>query len=87
MIFLHSKLILAPLAPDPFGSARWIKNQRIPHPPDFHERLVRAIMTRDPAVADREMHAHLHFAKDLIQAPSEPGRLSLGQPGLRGQPS
>ena len=47
---------MTPLAaPDPFGSARWIKNQRIPHPPDFHERLVRAIMTRDPAVADREM--------------------------------
>ena len=68
-------------------TTRWIKNQRIPHPPDFHERLVRAIMTRDPAAADREMHAHLHFAKDLIQAPSEPGRLSLGQPGLRGQPS
>lgn len=51
-------------------TTRWIKNQRIPHPVDFHERLIRAIMTRNPAVADQEMHAHLHFAADAIEAAS-----------------
>jgi DNA-binding GntR family transcriptional regulator len=55
---------------------RWMKNQRIPHPVDFHERLVRAIMTRNPTVADQEMHAHLHFAADAIEAAARaPGPL------------
>ena len=45
-------------------TTRWIKNQKIPHPADFHERLVRAILTRDPAVADREMRGHLNFVPD-----------------------
>lgn len=47
-------------------TTRWMTNQRIPHPPDFHERLVQSIMSHDPAVADAAMRAHLHFAKDAI---------------------
>ncbi len=44
-------------------TTRWLKNLRLPHPADFHEQLVRTILTRDPAVADRAMHDHLHFAE------------------------
>ncbi|MBL9200793.1 MAG: FCD domain-containing protein, partial [Opitutaceae bacterium] len=66
-------------------TTRWMKNQRIPHPPDFHERLVRSIMTRDAAAADREMQAHLHFASDAIEAarraPHAPGSLGSGSLG------
>mgnify|MGYP000078054221 CR=1 FL=1 len=43
-------------------TTRWITNQKIPHPADFHQQLVREIMRRDPAAADRKMHDHLHFA-------------------------
>lgn len=42
-------------------TTRWLKNQRVPHPTDFHQQLVRAIMSRDPVVADRAMTAHLHY--------------------------
>jgi DNA-binding GntR family transcriptional regulator len=41
----------------------WLKNQRLPHPPDFHEQLVRTIMERDPARADEKMREHLHFTE------------------------
>jgi DNA-binding GntR family transcriptional regulator len=43
-------------------TTRWLKYQRLPHPSDFHEQLVRAIMQRDPAEADQKMREHLHFA-------------------------
>lgn len=42
-------------------TTRWIKNQRLPHPPDFHQQLVRSIMQKDPVLADQKMRAHLHF--------------------------
>jgi DNA-binding GntR family transcriptional regulator len=42
-------------------TTRWLKNQRLPHPEDFHQQLARAIMTRNPAVADETMRAHLHY--------------------------
>lgn len=43
-------------------TTRWIQNQRLPHPADFHEQLIRAIIKRDPMLADRTMREHLHFA-------------------------
>jgi DNA-binding GntR family transcriptional regulator len=43
-------------------TTRWLKNQRLPHPQDFHQQLVRAMMMRDPALADEAMRAHLHYA-------------------------
>ncbi|MSU64546.1 MAG: GntR family transcriptional regulator [Opitutus sp.] len=43
-------------------TTRWIANQKIAHPPDFHEQLVLEIMKRDPDRADKKMHEHLHFA-------------------------
>jgi DNA-binding GntR family transcriptional regulator len=42
-------------------TTRWINNQRIPHPADFHEQLIRAVMQRKPELADRTMREHLHF--------------------------
>lgn len=42
-------------------TTRWLKNQRVPHPEDFHQQLVWAIMTRNPAQADETMRAHLHY--------------------------
>ena len=49
-------------------TTRWIKSQRVPHPVDFHEQLVRSVMTRDPIKADREMRSHLHYTVDAIEA-------------------
>lgn len=43
---------------------RWLKNQQLPHPEDFHQQLVRALLQHDPAVADRAMRDHLHYADD-----------------------
>jgi DNA-binding GntR family transcriptional regulator len=43
-------------------TTRWLKNQRLPHPDDFHQQLVRAIMKRDAALADKTMRAHLYYA-------------------------
>jgi DNA-binding FadR family transcriptional regulator len=48
-------------------TTRWIKNQRFPHPTDFHEQLVRAIMQRDPNAADLKMREHLHYAENYPQ--------------------
>jgi DNA-binding FadR family transcriptional regulator len=36
-------------------------NQAVPRPADFHEQLVKALLTRDPAIADKKMHEHLHY--------------------------
>lgn len=44
-------------------TTRWLKNLRLPHPPDFHEQLVREFMKRDAALADRKMHDHLHYGR------------------------
>lgn len=52
-------------------TTRWLKNQRLPHPSDFHEQLVRAIMQRNPAAADQKMREHLHFADRQAQNASE----------------
>lgn len=49
-------------------TTRWIKNQRLPHPIDFHQQLVRAIMKRDAVAADRKMHEHLHFPGKAAEA-------------------
>jgi DNA-binding GntR family transcriptional regulator len=48
-------------------TTRWLKNQRLPHPRDFHEQLVRVIMKRDPNLADAKMREHLHFAEDDLR--------------------
>lgn len=48
-------------------TTRFIKNLRNPHPADFHEQLVRTFMQRDPAVADRKMHDHLHYGRDTAK--------------------
>ena len=45
-------------------TTRWLKNQRLPHPEDFHQQLVRAMMKRDPSLADETMRAHLHYANE-----------------------
>lgn len=45
-------------------TTRWLKNLRIPHPPDFHQQLVRSIARRDQIAADETMRAHLNFAND-----------------------
>jgi len=47
-------------------TTRWLKQQRAPHPADFHEQLVRAFMSRDPAVADKKMREHLHFGAERM---------------------
>ncbi|MSU49383.1 MAG: GntR family transcriptional regulator [Opitutus sp.] len=49
-------------------TTRWIKNQRLPHPADFHEQLIRVIMGRNAALADQKMHEHLHFAGSAVEA-------------------
>ena len=59
-------------------TTRWLKNQQLPHPPDFHEQLVRSILRRDPAAADATMRSHLYFvadqvAKQAAASPSAPG--------------
>ena len=51
-------------------TSRWLKRQAIPHPPDFHEQLVRAIMSRDPRVADEKMRDHLHFNETVDLRPT-----------------
>lgn len=55
---------LRPLGMRSMLVARWLKAQSLHHAPDFHEELVRAIMTRNPAVADEKMRAHLHYAEE-----------------------
>ena len=45
-------------------TTRWLKNQRLPHPDNFHQQLVRSMMKRDPALADETMRAHLHYANE-----------------------
>lgn len=51
-------------------TSRWLKRQATPHPPDFHEQLVRAIMSRDPRVADEKMRDHLHFNETIDFRPT-----------------
>jgi DNA-binding FadR family transcriptional regulator len=54
-------------------TTRWIKNQYVfVHPADFHQQLVREIMQRDPAAADRKMHDHLHFAEQATARLAQP---------------
>jgi len=47
-------------------TSRWLRRQTIPHPPDFHEQLARAIMQRDSNVADQKMKEHLHFNDSAV---------------------
>lgn len=49
-------------------TTRFLKNQRIPHPADFHEQLVRTIMQRDPALAEQKMTEHLHYGENLPES-------------------
>ena len=46
-------------------TTRWLKNQRLPHPADFHQQLVRSMQQRDPEVADRTMRDHLYYAAEF----------------------
>ena len=43
-------------------TTRWLKNQRLPHPEDFHQQLIRSFLKRDGALADETMRAHLYYA-------------------------
>jgi DNA-binding GntR family transcriptional regulator len=52
-------------------TTRWLKAQRVPHPHDFHQQLIRAIMTRDATVADQTMRAHLHYPNGNQTKPSD----------------
>ena len=45
-------------------TTRWLKNQRLPHPADFHQQLIRSLQQRDPIAADRTMRDHLHYANE-----------------------
>lgn len=63
---------LRPLGMRSMLVARWIKAQSLHHPADFHEELVRAVMTRDPIVADEKMRAHLHYAEESKAAKTAP---------------
>lgn len=47
-------------------TTRWLKNQQLPHPEDFHEQLVRVLMQRDPIAADAAMRAHLYYVDDSV---------------------
>ena len=46
-------------------TTRWLKNQRLPHPADFHQQLVRSLQQRDPVAADCTMRDHLHYANEF----------------------
>jgi DNA-binding GntR family transcriptional regulator len=46
-------------------TTRWLKRQKLPHPADFHQQLVRVIMLRDPGLADQKMREHLHYGEDM----------------------
>ncbi len=60
-------------------TTRWLKNQQLPHPEDFHQQLVHSMLKRDPALADETMRAHLHYADDYEarnpkKIPAEPAK-------------
>lgn len=42
-------------------TTRWLVNQEQPHPPNFHARLVKTVLKRDPVAADAEILRHLHY--------------------------
>jgi len=45
-------------------TTRWLQHQqKVPHPADFHQQLVRVIMKRDPVAADQKMAEHLHYKR------------------------
>lgn len=44
-------------------TSKWLKNQEIPHPPDFHESLVRSFFERDASLAEDTMRKHLHYGE------------------------
>lgn len=44
-------------------TTRWLKNQRTPHPADFHEQLVKVFQQRNPSVADQKMRDHLYYGR------------------------
>jgi DNA-binding GntR family transcriptional regulator len=58
-------------------TTKFIRNQSLPHPRDFHEQLVKAIMSRDPSVADRKMREHLHYDE------SRPAQTAIEEPPRR----
>ena len=55
-------------------TTRWMTNQKIPHPVDFHQQLIREIMRRDAALADSKMRDHLHFADPTVAPDLPTGR-------------
>lgn len=59
-------------------TTRWLKNQRLPHPADFHQQLVRSMQQRDPTVADQTMRDHLHYAEDYV---SRQAKITAAAPG------
>jgi DNA-binding GntR family transcriptional regulator len=54
-------------------TTRWLARQKLPHPADFHQQLVRVMMQRNPVLADQKMRDHLHYGEDMATA--IPGRL------------
>ncbi|MSU50713.1 MAG: GntR family transcriptional regulator [Opitutus sp.] len=59
-------------------TTRWLKNLRLPHPVDFHQQLIRAILKRDPVAADQAMREHLHYA-DKFPATESPAAAEPAQ--------
>ena len=49
-------------------TSRWLRNQIIPHPVDFHEQLIRSFLLRDRMAADAAIRAHLQFGWPMDEA-------------------
>ena len=45
-------------------TVKFLKNQALPHPPDFHPQRVRGILTRVAMSADKKMREQLHFNEE-----------------------
>lgn len=56
-------------------TTRLRKNQWLPHPEDFHQQLVRALLKRDAAIADETMCGHLHYANEYEAKHREPAAI------------
>lgn len=45
----------------------WTDTRSHPHPKDFHEQLVRVIMTKDPELAERKVRDHLNYGRESLE--------------------
>lgn len=61
-------------------TTRWLENLQVPHPANFHEQLVRAFMRRDPVLADKKMHEHLHYGRSIAERDVKPAQRASRPP-------